>query len=85
VTACRTTQYVVCVRIVDVGVNVSPLLLRCMAPVAQGQTLMTEAAFSGAYTLNQDLQKVLAVEMLLDRPSGQAAPAPDACVVVVSR
>ncbi len=39
--------------------------------------MLTCAAYAGEYAINRESQRVLVVEMLLDRPQGQIAPAPD--------
>ena len=46
-----------------------------VSPSLQGHTLLTMAAYSGEYCTNREYRRVLAVEMLLDRPAGQIAPA----------
>ena len=45
--------------------------------LAQGHTMLTCAAYAGEYAMNREMQRVLVVELLLDRPQGQIAPAVD--------
>lgn len=45
-----------------------------------GHTLLTIAAYTGAYTQNREQRQVLAVELLVDRPAGQRGPAVDGYV-----
>ena len=45
--------------------------------LAKGHTMLTCAAYAGEYAINRESQRVLVVEMLLDRPQGQIAPAVD--------
>lgn len=42
-----------------------------------GHTLLTIAAYTGLSAVNREQRQVLAVELLMDRPPGQVAPAPD--------
>ncbi len=49
----------------------------------QGHTLLTISAFAGQKCINREGEEVLAVQMLLDRPQGQAAPAADVYVPLI--
>ena len=48
--------------------------------MAQGHTLLTISAFTGQTFRNREGKTVLAIQMLLDRPQGQSAPAADVYV-----
>jgi hypothetical protein len=57
----------------------------CRCCRGQGHTLLTISAFTGQWCKNREGDRVLAIQMLLDRPQGQPAPAADVYVAGESR